>query len=74
VGLNASASSFFKSGKYDLEYKKEGGTNASEWVSGEELVEVYNSLVSKDNIIAIEDAFDSEDLTNSVRHTSPFPY
>lgn len=69
--MNASASNFFKSGKYDLGYKKQGGTDPSEWVSGAELVEIYNSLVSKDSITAIEDAFDLGDVTNMARSFPP---
>jgi enolase len=65
IGLNASACNFYKSGKYDLEYKNEGGTDSLEWISGEKLAENYSSLVDKNNIRAIEDAFDFDDLLNS---------
>ncbi|GAA6051972.1 hypothetical protein JCM3770_002990 [Rhodotorula araucariae] len=61
IGLDVASSEFYKDGKYDLDFKNPN-SDASKWLTGKELAEVYHSLVQKYDIVSIEDAFDQDDV------------
>ncbi|GAA5884730.1 hypothetical protein JCM6882_005369 [Rhodosporidiobolus microsporus] len=60
IGLDVASSEFYKDGKYDLDFKNPN-SDASKWLTGKELADVYNSLVEKYDIVSIEDPFDQDD-------------
>ena len=54
------SSEFYKDGKYDLDLKNPN-SDASKWLSGKELADLYLSYVEKYPIVSIEDPFDQDD-------------
>jgi enolase len=66
IGIDVAASEFFKSGKYNLNFKE----RKSLLKSGEDMIEYYKKLVKKYNIISIEDGFDQDDFENWVKLNS----
>lgn len=60
IGMDAAASEFYKDGKYDLEFKKEK-SDPSKWLTGEQLTELYHSLLKRYPIISLEDPFSEDD-------------
>ncbi|POY76781.1 putative Phosphopyruvate hydratase [Rhodotorula taiwanensis] len=60
IGLDVASSEFYKDGKYDLDFKNPN-SDSSKWLTGQQLAEVYNSLVEKYDIVSIEDPFDQDD-------------
>lgn len=61
LGMDVAASEFFKDGKYDLDFKSEGTSDASQVLTGSALGELYSSFVENYPIISIEDPFDQDD-------------
>ncbi len=63
VGLNMGASEFYNksTGKYDMEFKPDGGSDSREWITGSKLGNFYKELVDEFKIEFIEDAFGRED-------------
>ncbi len=55
IGLDAAASEFYERKKYSFE---------GEQILSEELIQKYQALVAKHDIISIEDPFDEEDFTS----------
>lgn len=53
LALDVASSSFYKDGKYRVDGKE---------VSAEELMSIYNSLITEFNLLSIEDPFDEEDF------------
>ncbi|MFH1200726.1 MAG: phosphopyruvate hydratase [bacterium] len=53
LALDVAAASFYKNGLYKVDGKN---------ISKEELMNIYNSLISEFNLFSIEDAFDEEDF------------
>jgi enolase len=51
LALDVASSSFYKDGMYKVEGKQ---------ISGEELMDIYNSLIKEFNLLSIEDPFDEE--------------
>lgn len=60
IGLDCASSEFFKDGKYDLDFKNPN-SDASKWLSGPQLADLYHSLVKKYPIVSIEDPFAEDD-------------
>ena len=60
IAFDAAASEFYKDGKYDLDFKNPN-SDASKWLSGKELADLYLSYVKKYPIVSIEDPFDQDD-------------
>ncbi|GAA5863846.1 hypothetical protein JCM3774_001176 [Rhodotorula dairenensis] len=60
IGLDVASSEFYKDGKYDLDFKNPN-SDSSKWLTGKQLAEHYNDLVSKYDIVSIEDPFDQDD-------------
>jgi len=63
IGMDVAASEFFKEGKYDLDFKNPN-SDPSQWLTGEQLSELYQSFVKEYPIVSIEDAFDQDDWEN----------
>ncbi|KAL3228548.1 Enolase 1 [Nakaseomyces bracarensis] len=60
IGLDCASSEFFKDGKYDLDFKNPN-SDASKWLSGAQLADLYHSLIKKYPIVSIEDPFAEDD-------------
>lgn len=63
LGMDVAASEFLtKDGKYDLDFKNEGGAkNESDIISGGELARLYLEFARDFPIVSIEDPFDQDD-------------
>uniref|UniRef100_A0A7E4W6G4 Enolase n=1 Tax=Panagrellus redivivus TaxID=6233 RepID=A0A7E4W6G4_PANRE len=67
IGMDVAASEFYKEGgKYDLDFKNEK-SDASKWINGEQLAELYQSFIKEYPIVSIEDAFDQDDWEHWVK-------
>ncbi|XP_063058582.1 beta-enolase-like [Engraulis encrasicolus] len=62
IGMDVAASEFFKSGKYDLDFKSPEDTNRH--ISGEQLGDLYKSFIQQYPVQSIEDPFDQDDWEN----------
>lgn len=60
IAIDAASSEFFKDGKYDLDFKNPD-SDPSKWLSGEQLVDLYLSLIDKYPIVSLEDPFAEDD-------------
>ncbi|XP_005112795.1 enolase [Aplysia californica] len=60
IGMDVAASEFYKEGKYDLDFKNKD-SNRNDWVTSDQLGEIYKSFVSNYPVITIEDPFDQDD-------------
>lgn len=60
IALDVASSEFFKDGKYDLDFKNPD-SDKSKWLSGEQLADLYVSLIDKYPIVSIEDPFAEDD-------------
>merc|ERR1711935_1069616 len=65
VGLDVASSEFKVDGKdaYDLDYKSSNG-DPTKVLSGDEMVALYQKLISEYPIVTIEDPFDQDDWDN----------
>lgn len=61
IGMDVAASEFYKDGKYDLLWKTKQGGQAANFLSGDQLGDVYRSFVAEYPIVSIEDPFDQDD-------------
>jgi len=71
VGLDVASSEFKVEGKdaYDLDFKSEQG-DPSMVLSGDEMVSLYQKLISEYPIVTIEDPFDQDDWENWIKITA----
>ena len=60
IAMDTAASEFHKDGKYDLDFKNPN-SDASKWLTGAQLTEMYQSFVAGYPIVSIEDCFDQDD-------------
>lgn len=60
IGMDTAASEFHKEGKYDLDFKNPQ-SNPSDWLTGAQLTELYQSFIADYPIVSIEDCFDQDD-------------
>lgn len=71
IGMDVAASEFFKEGKYDLDFKNPK-SNPSDWITSQQLGDLYREFIRDYPISSIEDPFDQDDwdawtqLTTSV--------
>ncbi|KAF7724475.1 hypothetical protein EC973_000984 [Apophysomyces ossiformis] len=63
IAMDCAASEFYKDGKYDLDFKNPE-SNPAEYLTGEQLSELYKSFAEKYPIVSIEDGFDQDDWEN----------
>ena len=69
IGMDVAASSFFKDGKYDLNFKIKG-KEGQDMISGEKLIEMYSDWANNFDIVSIEDPFDQNDWDSYGKLTS----
>lgn len=69
IAMDVAASEFYKDGKYDLDFKNPQ-SDASKWISGEELANLYHSFCKEYPVVSIEDAFDQDDWDNWTKFMS----
>ncbi len=64
LALDVAASSFYENGLYKIDGKDPEGKSTSygAGISKEELMSIYNSLISEFDLFSIEDPFDEEDF------------
>lgn len=60
IAIDAASSEFFKDGKYDLDFKNPD-SDASKWLTGEQLADLYIELLDKYPIVSLEDPFAEDD-------------
>jgi enolase len=60
IGMDVAASEFYKDGKYDLDFKNPK-SDPKNWISSEQLFEVYKGFIDNYPVVSIEDAFDQDD-------------
>ena len=60
IGMDTAASEFYKEGKYDLDFKNPD-SKSSDWLTGSQLTELYQSFIAEFPIVSIEDCFDQDD-------------
>ena len=60
LGMDIAASEFFKNGKYDLDFKNPE-TKESDWISSDQLLEMYQGFIRDYPVVSIEDPFDQDD-------------
>lgn len=60
IALDVASSEFFKEGKYDLDFKNPD-SDASKWLTGEQLASLYEELIDEYPIVSIEDPFGEDD-------------
>ena len=60
IAFDVASSEFYKDGKYDLDFKNPQ-SDASKWITGKELADLYLSYLEKYPIVMIEDPFDQDD-------------
>lgn len=60
IGMDSAASEFHKDGKYDLDFKNPQSDPKS-WLTGAQLMEVYQDFIKEYPIVSIEDCFDQDD-------------
>lgn len=63
IGMDCAASEFYKDGKYDLDFKNPNSDPAN-YLTGQQLADLYKSFAEKYPIVSIEDAFDQDDWDN----------
>jgi enolase len=63
IGMDVASSEFFKNGKYDLDFKNPK-SDPSTYLSGDQLADLYRSMMKEYPVVSIEDAFDQDDWEN----------
>uniref|UniRef100_A0A2K5IV88 phosphopyruvate hydratase n=1 Tax=Colobus angolensis palliatus TaxID=336983 RepID=A0A2K5IV88_COLAP len=59
IGMDVAASEFFRSGKYDLDFKSPD--DPSRYISPDQLADLYKSFTKDYPVVSIEDPFDQDD-------------
>lgn len=72
IALDPASSEFYKDGKYDLDFKNPK-PNPSKKLSGEQLAELYISLLKKYPIVSLEDPFAEDDWESWTHFFSKAP-
>jgi len=60
IGMDVAASEFCKDKKYDLDFKNPN-SDPAQWLTSDQLFEVYKGFITKYPVVSIEDAFDQDD-------------
>merc|ERR1712020_281931 len=69
IGMDIAASEFFKNGKYDLDFKNPE-TKESDWISSDQLLEMYQGFIRDYPVVSIEDPFDQDDWEGYAKLTA----
>ncbi|KAF1381149.1 hypothetical protein PFLUV_G00171530 [Perca fluviatilis] len=68
IGMDVAASEFYRSGKYDLDFKSPD--DPARHISGEKLGDLYRSFIKGYPVLSIEDPFDQDDWENWSKFTA----
>jgi len=60
IGMDVAASEFYKNSKYDLDFKNPD-TKEEDWISSDQLGDMYKGFVKDYPVLSIEDPFDQDD-------------
>jgi len=60
IAMDVAASEFYKDGKYDLDFKNPETTEEN-WLSSDQLLEMYKGFLTDYPVVSIEDPFDQDD-------------
>merc|ERR1712020_695282 len=69
IGMDIAASEFFKEGKYDLDFKNPE-TKPEDWITSDQLAEMYQGFIKDYPVLSIEDPFDQDDWEGYAKLTS----
>merc|ERR1712050_416341 len=69
IGMDVAASEFFKDGKYDLDFKNKD-SKPEDWITSDELCEMYKGFVKDAPVVSIEDPFDQDDWAGWTKLTA----
>ena len=59
IGMDVAASEFYRSGKYDLDFKSPD--DPSRYITLDQLADLYKSFIQNYPVVSIEDPFDQDD-------------
>merc|ERR1711892_1260009 len=68
IGMDIAAAEFFKNGKYDLDFKNPNSQEA-DWISSDQLLEMYKGFIKDYPVVSIEDPFDQDDWAGYAKLT-----
>lgn len=60
IAMDCAASEYFKDGKYDLDFKNEN-SKPEDYLTAQQLTDLYKSFISNYPIVSIEDSHDQDD-------------
>merc|ERR1711981_1069368 len=60
IGMDIAASEFYKNGKYDLDFKNPE-TKEEDWITSDQLGEMYKDFIKNYPVDSLEDTFDQDD-------------
>merc|ERR1719398_264741 len=69
IGMDSAASEFFKDGKYDLDFKNPE-TKEEDWITSDQLLEMYQGFIKDYPVVSIEDPFDQDDWEGYAKLTA----
>merc|ERR1711884_990560 len=69
IGMDIAASEFFKNGKYDLDFKNPEAKE-EDWISSDQLLEMYQGFIRDYPVVTIEDPFDQDDWEGYAKLTA----
>jgi len=69
IGMDIAASEFFKNGKYDLDFKNPESKEA-DWITSDQLIEMYKGFIKDYPVVSIEDPFDQDDWEGYTKLTT----
>jgi enolase len=73
IGMDVAASEFFKQGKYDLDFKNPA-SDASKWITSDQLADMYRDFAKDHPIVSVEDPFDQDDWDAWSKFTASVPF
>merc|ERR1712130_38168 len=69
IGMDIAASEFCKGGKYDLDFKNPE-SKEEDWITSDQLAEMYQGFIKDYPVLSIEDPFDQDDWEGYAKLTS----
>merc|ERR1711884_924276 len=69
IGMDVAASEFCKDGKYDLDFKNPE-SKPEDWITSNQLAEMYQGFIKDYPVLSIEDAFDQDDWEGYAKLTA----
>ena len=69
IAMDCAASEFCKDGKYDLDFKN-AESNPADYITSEQLADLYMEFIRDYPVVSIEDGFDQDDWEGWAKHTA----